>query len=109
MKLRATIAHQGQGYAYIPPQEWTRQRPTDLQLRSQIRDECQQWVIPVEPGAVVIVLANDMVEFATLGKSLTVARVATTRMARSAMVGEVAKYTRSEPSPTSFCESLAHS
>ena len=43
VKLRATMAHQGQGYAYILPQERTRQRPIDLQLRSQLRDECQQW------------------------------------------------------------------
>ena len=32
---RARMAYRGQGYA--------RQRPIDLQLRSQLRDECQQW------------------------------------------------------------------
>ena len=37
------MAHQGQGYTYIPPQERTWQRVIDLQLRSQLRDECKQW------------------------------------------------------------------
>ena len=43
VRQRATMAHQGQGYTYIPPQERTRQRLFDQQLRSQLRDECQEW------------------------------------------------------------------
>ena len=69
VRKRATMAHQGKVYAYISPQERTRQRPV------------------FETNAVVMV--NDMVEFATMGKSLSVARVGKRSMARSAMVGEM--------------------
>ena len=40
---RATMAYQGEGYAYIAPQDRARQRLIDLQLSSQLREECQQW------------------------------------------------------------------
>ena len=44
VKPRATMAYQqGRGSAYIPPQRRSRQTPIDLQLRSQLREECQQW------------------------------------------------------------------
>ena len=58
VKQRATMAHQGT----------PRRVPT------------MESSVPVHPwntGAVVIIIVNDMVEFATLGKSSTVARVAT--------------------------------
>ena len=43
------MAHQGQGYTYIPPQERTRQRPIDSQLRSQLREtSASNGVISVE-------------------------------------------------------------
>ena len=88
MKQRATMAHQGQGHAYVPPQVRIRQRPTHLQLRSQIRDLCQQWS-HIRGTQAPIAIVNDMVEFATLWKSSTEAGVAKRRMARSAMVGEM--------------------
>ena len=44
---------------------------------------------PWNTGAVVIVIVNDMVEFATMGRTSTVARTKTRRMARSTMDGEV--------------------
>ena len=43
MRQRATMAHDGQGCTDIPPQERTQQRPMVLYLRSQLRDEHQQW------------------------------------------------------------------
>ena len=43
VRQRAAIAPQGHGYTHIPPQERTRQRSIDPQLRSQLRDECQKW------------------------------------------------------------------
>ena len=65
------MAHQGQGYAYIPSQERTRQRPINAQLRSQLQEECQQWSrYPWNAGAVAIVIVNDMVEFAIMGRIL---------------------------------------
>ena len=77
VRQRATLAQQEQCHTYIPPQERTRQRPIDLNLRSQVSDECQQRSHLCQ-----------LVQYATLGMSSTVASVATRRMARSAIVGD---------------------
>ena len=89
---------QGQGNAYIPPRQRTRQRPIDLQLCSQLREECQQW------SHICGTQAPSSSSSSTTwwnsqqwGRTSTVAKMTTRRMARSAMVGEVGKYSRSEP------------
>ena len=71
----------------IPPQDRTRQRPIDSQLLSQLESSvpAHQW----NTGVAVIVIVKDMVEYATLVKSSTVARVATRWVARSKVVGDV--------------------
>ena len=72
----------------------TRQRPNDLQQRSQLRDECQQWCHIRGTQA-----PSSSSSSTTWWNSQhwEKARVATRSMARSAMVGEVAKCSRSEP------------
>ena len=56
------------------------------------------WSLALNTGAVVIVIVNDMVEFATVGRTSTVARMATRRMEIS-NGGRSRKYSRSEPLP----------
>ena len=59
---------------------------------------------PLNTGAVVIVIVIDMVEFATMGSTST---LATRRMAGPAMVEEVMSTVVLSHYP--FCVSLAHS
>ena len=101
VKSRATTVHQGQGYTYTPPHErkgqqfFTSKIPTEVHslatTLSTPRRVPAMESHPWNTGAVVIVIVivNDMVEFATLGRFSTVARGATRRVARSAMVGEM--------------------
>ena len=74
----------------LHPQERTRQRPIDLQQRSHLRDECQQWKhIRGTQAPSSSSSSTKWWNSQLLGRSSTVARMATRRMARSAMVREM--------------------
>ena len=87
---------QRRGNAYVPEQQRSRQGPIDLQLRSQLRAECQQW-------SLVIVIVNDTVEFTTMGRIPTMDR--TTSMARTT---RLAKLAVTERMSTDFLNCQSH-
>ena len=74
VKSRASMAYQGQGYTYILHDNILDKDPLTCKRRVPKMESSvpvHQW----NTSVAVIVIVNDMVEFATLGKSSHVARV----------------------------------
>ena len=132
VKLRATMAFLGQGYACIPPQERTRQRPIECLPSLELYPwntgpapvalvcyllSCHSHCISTSHVACCTSLAQSSPPKQIRGtqrhggirntRKIVNSGVATKRMTRSALVGEMVHTVAL--SPHFFCKSLAHS